>query len=586
MKKTIYALFILISLFGCSFSTEKVDENNFPSFPSSSTEATTTYAYSASSSPNIIEIDSDVSNICISGVPKGKIIWLTKTNPTSKQISESLTRYVTTAKNISLSKPISLARAVTDDLNNEILTQCRSLCLNAELSPISQSRTVTNDLNTLETVEVKDYSIGDSKSLYVDIDSNLKLFLQKQAKLRAKGSTCYVWVVDEKNILGEEKYWTDQATLPLKDNNEKINSEIAQKIADNFDKIYPMVRNIFGNESDKIIAQQNLIYNYEDFDLNSYCDTGTKINIVVYDIGNNNSKDPSNSAIGYFHTKDYYYKCANFSNGGKYIYIDSYYAANKTGLVYSTLAHEFQHMIDFSIKTIGSKGSLISSTWYNEMKSMLCEDVMKNYLKEINSDFTDDESPFQRLPMFCRHYYDVGLEYRTGGNNEYYSYANNYAFGAWAARNYGGLSFIKKIATNNYVDLDSITTAAGDTIENMLKKYSAACVINKEGFGFQKSVTQTDDTINGYSFPLDSINLWGLRELLIDSYKTYKTANSSDISAIFSFEGPVSFTYNSQNALRPYGFTLTNVGTATDSEVILNLNKTTENSHKTYIIIE
>lgn len=580
MKKTIYALFILISLFGCSFSTEKVDENNFPSFPSSSTEATTTYAYSASSSPNIIEIDSDVSNICISGVPKGKIIWLTKTNPTNKEISKSLTRYVTTAKNISLSKPISLARAVTDDLNNEILTHCRSLCLNAELSPISQSRAVTNGLENAETVEVKDYSIGDSKYIYVDIDSNLKTFLPKQAKLRAKGTTCYVWVIDE------EKYWTETATSALKNGGEQINSEIAQKLADNFDKIYPLVRNIFGNESDKIIVRQNLTYNYTDYDLNSYSDTGTKINIVIYDIGNNTSVDPDNSAIGYFHTKDYYYKCINYSNSGKYIYIDSYYAANKTSVIYSTLAHEFQHMIDFSKKTIGSKGSLRSSEWYNEMKSMLCEDIMRNYLKEINPDFTDDESPFHRLPMFCRHYYDVGLEYRTGSNYEYYSYANNYAFGAWAARNYGGLSFIKKIATNNYVDIDSITSAAGDTIENMLKNYSAACVINKEGFGFQKSVTQTEDTINGYSYSLDSINLWGLKELLINSYKTYKRLNSSDISAIFSFEGPVSFTYNSQNALRPYGFTLTNVGTATDSEVILNLTKTTENSHKTYIIIE
>ena len=400
------------------------------------------------------------------------------------------------------------------------------------------------------------------------------------------GENCYVWVVGDKD---DTTYWTDEDFI---ESRQTVNSEIVQKIAGCFDKVYPMVKKVFGDESDL------LLYRGWTVNMDEYSDTGTKVNIVIHDIGGDFGEDSTNGMLGYFHSKDFYHQYTiPYSNSGKYIYIDAYYSANETCTVLSTLAHEFQHMIDFNTKTISTFNStrLISSTWYNEMKSMLCEDIMKDYFKKLYpKDFTDEDTPWQRLPLFCRNYYAVGLEYKTGGNNVYYSYANNYAFGAWAARNYGGISFINRLSTNTSVNIESIQDAAGVSITEMLRDYTAACVIQKEDYGFNKKVTQDDSDLrekficDDYDYPLDAIDLWKLKSLLPNYYSKIKPQTSS----YYSFDGPVCYTYNTQQDLRPYGIGLVNVGTvssAIEDETTVTLNFNTENidnAQRTYIIIE
>ena len=426
----------------------------------------------------------------------------------------------------------------------------------------------------------------------MDTNSNMTSYAQKQATLRAKGTNCYVWVIDDNG-----KYWTNGTVTKSSDGKggQKINSSIAKSIAENFDKIYPMVRKVFGNESDDIIYQADSIEN-----MSLYSDTGTMVNIVVYDIGNDYGSSSGGGTVGYFYAKDYYYQynkgVAAYSNAGKYFYIDAYYTANETAMVYSTLAHEFQHMVDFGVKTMESYKTakaeyqiLQSSAWYNEMKSMLCEDIMKNYLESSNSgEFTDEDSPFNRLPMFCRHYYDTGLEYKTNGTYDvYYSYANNYAFGAWAARNYGGVSFINNIATNRFVDIESIKAASGKSIEDMLKDYTAACLFEKEKYGFNIALDKSAYTVSNYSYPLDAVNLWDLETLLPKSYENHHKQVPGDISNFYSFKGPVYFAYNAQQELRPYGFNLVKVGTAQSSSVTIHFNENDiDDAQRTYIIIE
>lgn len=601
MKKSI-ALVISISLAifsGCKISDD--DDGSGFSFSSiftshSGTIVTATESvnasYSASSSPTIIEVSPKTAQITISGLSANKTLWMTKTNPTEKEISAGYTRAVSSGTNISLANGNitssgdsggGLIEWITDFFggNGSQAEGCLSTKLNAKLAlelEESSARSISFDdepLLATATAEVN-YSVGATKQIYVDTDSSISKFLKKPSTLRAKGTYCYVWVVDEfyKTTKGG-KY---------------VDSAIAQSIATNFDKIYPMVRKVFGNESDEIIGSNSIS------NMSNYSDTGIMVNIVVYDIGNDYSaKNGGGGVVGYFYSKEYYSEFISkspetqYTNKGKYFYIDSYYAANKTAMVYSTLAHEFQHMVDFGVKTMAAKKnnkSVSSSSWYNEMKSMLCEDIMKNYLKTNNTDFTDEDSPFGRLPMFCRHYYDVGLEYLQSGYNERYTYANNYAFGAWAARNYGGVSFINKIATNTSVDVESITAASRENIETMLKNYTAACVVNKSGYGFNKSLTQSTFSSNNYYYPLDAVDLWNLNTVLPKTYAQF-SQNTKGYGAYYSFSGPAYFGYNSQQALRPYGITISKVGVSTGSTVTLNFNTNNiDDAQRTYIIIE
>lgn len=608
MKKITLALIpaVALAFVGCDLFGDDSSSSFFASQSGELVNATETESESYASQ-KIIEVDSSTAQLTITGLPSGKKIWMTKTNPTKTTISARYTRSVDSMVGAS---PNSKSTATESSGSGGGIigwlpwlfggsgeaAPCTTLALNTHLSMSvnpTAARSVISEPAKAVT-QITPVVNSTTKQIFVDTNSAMSSYAKKTATLRAKSDYCYVWVIDDTDARRNKKYWTESPTLSEK--GQQINSKIAQSIADNFDEIYPMVREVFGNESDKIIYQANNIY-----DMNTYSDTGTKVNIVVYDIGNDFGSSSGGGTVGYFYAKDYYYQynsgAAAYSNAGKYFYIDAYYTANETAMVYSTLAHEFQHMVDFGVKTMSSFETakkqddvLQSSSWYNEMKSMLCEDIMKNYLEESNEpDFTDDDSPFSRLPMFCRHYYDTGLEYKTNGSYDvYYSYANNYAFGAWAARNYGGVSFINKIATNKYVDIESITNAAGTSITELLKAYTQDCVLNRSGHGFNKEVTQTKFTSNGYDYPLDAVDLWGLKTVLKNSYSDYKKAGAtSDISSFYSYDGPVYFSYNSQTELRPYGFTLVLVGKTSGSTATLNFNTSNiDNAQKTYIIIE
>ena len=160
------------------------------------------------------------------------------------------------------------------------------------------------------------------------------------------------------------------------------------------------------------------------------------------------------------------------SNECEMFYIDSYFLDRYPEFVYSTLAHEFQHMLHFVHKTMINGVS--STTWFNEMLSMICEDLLSgsDYLNT-----SDEYSPKSRLTYFNAGYALLGL---TEWSSDYtaYSYANAYAFGAWLTRNYGGAELVKSMASNEYVDLECILQAIYDcgggtlTVAELLRQFT------------------------------------------------------------------------------------------------------------------
>ncbi|MBQ9622875.1 MAG: hypothetical protein IJP90_06385 [Treponema sp.] len=546
--------------------------------------SSTTVTYSEDS--NIFEISSSVSSVTIEGLSSGKTIYLTKTNPTSSAISSSYTRYVTGASGISLSSgDITSSSSSSGSSSSPTFPgtsgprHCISLSLTDALPQIeeSSSRSATSSITKVTPASYTQSDVGSAtRSIYIDQDSDISTFKAETATLRALGEYCYVWVVSDN--------WTSSSA-----SGEKINSEIAEKIASNFDSMYLKIRNVFGEESNYLSSNTSLT---SQIAMSGYSETGEIVNIVIYDIGKDYSNGTnSGSVVGYFYAKDYFYlsnpsSVYKYSNKGKYFYVDAYFAVAYTSTVYSTLAHEFQHMIDFGVKSMENK--LSSSTSWNEMKSMLCEDIMYETLCELDSDFSEDDSPVSRLPLFNRHYYDVGLEYKESSPEVYYSYSNNYAFGAWLVRNNGGISLLHEIATNAYTDEKSLlnalstTGASSTTMEDLLKNYTIACVLSKENSGFATSLTDSLLTLNGYSYSLNAIDLWNLASALPETYSECKSTTS-----YYKFDGPALYGYNSQVTLRPYGITLQKVGIATSDTVTINFNTSSiSTSQRVYLVVE
>lgn len=428
----------------------------------------------------------------------------------------------------------------------------------------------------MRTVKAIAASVDNSeKSLWVDIPATKTGFSEKSsdgkytkrpATLRAVGSHCYIWVLDS--------YFASTAS------GSKISSEKAKALAEKFDALYPLVRDVFGTESDKMIDTSGLV------DISSGSDTGTKVNIVVYDIEGDYEPGQEGGTLGYFWAKDYYTAAAakdsgdatiGLTNCGKYFYVDSYFLNEAPEMLYSTLAHEFQHMINFGQKTMRSMETaqteaqvLVSQTWSNEMMSMVCEDMVQEYLG-----VQDKDSPIARLPWLCQHYYLSGLIDWLGGNSVQVSYAGAYAFGAYLARNYGGKELIKEIATNDYVDQEAITQALKsigekETFESVFEKYAQVLVLDNappaaNAPSFNKSVPGIGE---------------GKRMKAIDIFKVQY--QDEELYPIL-----LDTNANSRVDLRPYGFTLHSIGyTKSAEDIQLTFSSPVEDKEKVYILVQ
>lgn len=434
------------------------------------------------------------------------------------------------------------------------------------------SAVVAEPMRTVKAIAASDGS--SKKSLWVDIPATKTGFSEKSsdgkytkrpATLRAVGNYCYIWVLDS--------YFASPAS------GSKISSEKAQVLADKFDALYPLVRDVFGKESDKMIDTRDLV------DISSGSDTGTKVNIVVYDIEGDYEPGQEGGTLGYFWAKDYYTAAAakesgdatiGLTNCGKYFYVDSYFLNEAPEMLYSTLAHEFQHMINFGQKNMRSEtdqaGSqvLVSQTWSNEMMSMVCEDMVQEYLG-----VQDKDSPIARLPWFCQNYYLSGLTDWLGGDFVQVSYAGAYAFGAYLARNYGGKDLITQIATNKYVDQEAITqalksTGRNETFDSVFKKYAQALVLDNapsaaNAPSFNKSVPGIGE---------------GKRMKAIDIFKVQ--FQDKELYPIL-----LDTNANSRVDLRPYGFTLHSIGyTDSAGEIQLTFSSPVEDEEKVYILVQ
>ena len=183
-------------------------------------------------------------------------------------------------------------------------------------------------------------------------------------------------------------------------------------------------------------------------------------------------------------------------------------------------------MIGFNQKNIlnGKNGE----TWYIELLSMLCEDLMQEHLG-----IEDKNSPKARTQTFNASYYYSGInEYNE--NNPSVSYATAYSFGSFLARNFGGAALVQKISKNSSVNEDSILDAVNSlnktscTYDYLFEKYllalagnssfthnkDAACTLSYTGAPYSET--------SPYRYPMKAYDIYSDDWAFVSSNIKYK----------------------------------------------------------------
>ena len=347
---------------------------------------------------------------------------------------------------------------------------------------------VSQNMRSMRAVSIAPPKIGDKRLFWLDDADRTYIWQEKQATLAAVSNNAEIWIIDE--------YFDDYSAV-ASDN--KLTTAQAQVMAEKFDAIYQYTTPIYGFEYGGGHGSQQP----------GGVDGNPKITILVYDIDNNNS---ATGTIGYFWSKDFYSNDYLKSQGSVYksnfaeiFYIDSYLADARPETVYSTLIHEFVHMINFNEKFVKQNKSY--ATWYTEMLAMLGEDIV-GPLIGISPKSSGH-------PIYARIPYTLGLySHDPTSWSGSMSYGITFGFGAYLARNYGGINLVREIAHNDQTNIDSLSAALSVFNPDMnfakaIERYYEAFICNdtrdRGMASFNKTIT---NTIEGYQYTLYGFDIY------------------------------------------------------------------------------
>ncbi len=551
-----------------------------------------------------LELPGNTSSVTITGVNDKMITYANVNTGTSGIIkSSAVRRYVSGLRAADTGIRVVDSAAVQDAGENESVIKHFVAPSSVNVKPNPARSGASGD-----TWNKSNPQIGQTRSIYVDTNSDLSSFQQERMTLYAIGYkpgtddeiACLVWA---------------KASDVGTGSNRKVTPDAIQDIAFKFVQHYQFEENVFGSTYDKLLTNLGATPM-------TNAPTNDWVNIVLYDIGRDGTAGTC-GVVGYFWAKDYYktgYTNSSsdprsVTNEGKYFYVDvpfcNYNSTNNTytagsstvsGTVMSTLFHEYQHMIDFNTKTITYSKDTSSCTWYNEMLSMLCEDIMGD---QLGLDEVDRVATGRIKNFNAYYYYSGAAQYLE--SNSWVSYGTAYAFGAWLVRNYGGVPLIKEMSTNNAVGKDSIVNAVKTVSgvdrswNDLMKEYIQACGFRTAfaaGHGLEtfnvvpsskyyySIINDAGSEITIYA-QLDNTAFLTSRDVSNTLEGTLKGINlwSSDYRNKSTY-GPVILSPNSSVDVQPTGFVFRNVGQATQDSVTLRFTTSSNSNEKLYIFVQ
>lgn len=520
------------------------------------------------SSSDLYEVPADSSSVTLKNVPSNKHVYILKTNPTEKFISMSGEQYVSSVSGAGGAYPLSVISAVSDgdvsgsgERSQKVANPAMRLASMSRIQgPGGISLAAGESANPTpidRTSSQLSLTAGRTKkSFWIEQNAEMTQFRKAEFVLAALGEYCNVWIP---NVTGT------------------VSISTAQMICAKFELTYRDIRDVFGAEEERIYYPEagsfKLVPMQTLSDTELTASSSNRVNILVYDLAADGVTNGT-TLTGYFHSKDYFPNAEDLavitggafsypagasimgcSNEGKYLYIDSHYADSNFNLAVSTIIHEFQHLIHWGSKVM--KTGSLSPNWYNEMLSMMCEDLFCSKLG-----LTDEDTPLARLPLFNANWYAAGLEYRDGsGLQLLMSYAYPFAFGDWMMRNFGGKAVVSAMASNAGMGVPSIEQAAGRSMDELLKYFAASCAVpdsaSLKGTGSSSFGSSPDN--------LKPLNLWQLYLQLPNSYSRNRTVR------LYRFNGPVLLRYDSRTGMRPWGVKACYAGQSVGSDMTLSM---------------
>ena len=375
---------------------------------------------------------------------------------------------------------------------------------------------------------VNDY-VGDKKDFYTDATTSEGIV----------SAICCEVTSDTKKTLSifvAENCW--ESTGSLDDKDYLVTQEMINTLSEKFlfpdagNDIYDWVTGIYGAE-------------WGAHDNEYYIGANDNITILLCDIKEDNI--PQDSIImGYFHSKDALIKTqeTEFSNERIMFYIDAVMFANsqtaddKPGdgkwqitdywpqTTISVLSHEFQHMIHFYQKFILNKLPRSSDIWIEEMCSLVTEDFVSNKIgvngpRGVKYDDPTDglsDNNLGRLPLYNEFDDDSLTTWPKETVDLLRGYSNSYSYGAYLARNYGGVGLFKLIVQSPFTDYRSINDALiksgySDDFGKTLQNWGAAVILSdlavSEPYKYNNyNAWMSSVSDKGVSYELGSINLY------------------------------------------------------------------------------
>lgn len=497
----------------------------------------------------------------------GKTMYMAKINPTNKLIASQY--YVSSAVGMTLNNSNS-SRGLTeanydyseelDSLSDSYLAK-RVLCRDGIKFKMKEGASDADLLSSRgNNVEEVIYDIGAEREVY--FSGSQTDYVKKTAKLYAKTDNVYCWVIED-----DKNPWISTTEKG------EVTAVLADKYSKKMYEMYKYITEVYGPLPENMIYSPNGSFNdCVKRPMTNFSTTGIKINILIGDIFSDNTNKMAatdNGVMGMVCQKDLYASgvkgkntVVDASNSGNYFYLDSYWAVKDEKEAFSTMAHEFQHLIGFGLKYV--EYALEYDSYYlTEMLSMLTEDMMQEYLE-----VSDNNVALARLPLFNRYYFLLGLNEFSQDEYMAIAYANAYSFGAWLSRQYGGTKLIHEMALNKYVGIDcmvnAVNTVTGKDYSylDLLRKYTQALVFTNTDYAYptMNKDAETSITYNGYTYPMKAIDLWHLDDRL----EVKSNAN-------VKYDGPQYFSSSTGYKLPPYGFTLHKVGTVDADAKSVNL---------------
>lgn len=219
--------------------------------------------------------------------------------------------------------------------------------------------------------------------------------------------------------------------------------------------------------------------------------------------------------------------------------------------MYATLAHEFQHMINFYQRKINN---LIEHTWLNEAMSGYAEHICGYSIT------TNNQSKALQINEYFKNTNNVSL---TNWQDTHENYGLVYLFGVWFAQKYSpnNSGVIANLLKLNKVGSDAVSHFASEPFEKITAKFMLALTINDPSHKFYglndidlratynypaplSPVTltgpQTPASIPSFngSYPYNS-NAFYLQQHSFATFKLQGTNSGSSISISFSNTIPV-----------------------------------------------